>query len=223
MDINTSRVTRKKTEARSNYNRLSRWYDLISGSEEVFRQTGVQLLDPQKGELVLEIGFGTASCLVSFAEAVGENGRVTGIDLSDGMIGIAKERISRNLADERIDLCLADGAQLPFCYTHFHAIFLSFTLELFDSPEIPKVLEQCARILVPGGRLVNVSLARTPEPGSAERIYEWFHALMPVLIDCRPIDAHNALVEAGFEIRENRRMKMWGLPVDVISAILNPT
>ncbi len=219
MDIEISRVNRTKAEARSNYNRLSRWYDWISGSsEEKFRRIGVRVLDLQKGEKVLEIGFGTGQCLLPFGVSVGESSWVAGVDLSDGMVQIAQTRISQNRLKEQIALCLADGVDLPFCPSYFNAVFMSFTLELFDTHDIQRVLRQCHRVLTPSGRLVNVSLSKSVKPGIAEQLYEWFHSKMPILIDCRPIHAQRSLLSAGFQIIDRVQMKMWGLPVEIISA-----
>ncbi len=211
-----SPVTRTKNEARANYNRLSRWYDWIAGSEARYRQIGVQALNLQQGEHILEIGFGTGSCLLDFARQVGPDGWVCGIDLSDGMTEVAGKRLSESGLAERVTLTLGDAFQAPFAGGSFDAIFMSFTLELFDIPEIPRVLHQCRRILRTAGRLGVVTLVKTPHPNFAERTYEWFHARMPVSVDCRPIMAQAALREAGFVIAEVIAEKMWGLPVEII-------
>jgi ubiquinone/menaquinone biosynthesis C-methylase UbiE len=211
-----SPVKRTKAEARANYNRLSRWYDWFASSEARYRQLGVQALNIQSGERVLEIGFGTGSCLLDFAQQVGSEGFVCGIDLSDGMIAVAKDRLFEADLAERVSLTLGDAAHAPFDVDRFNAIFISFTLELFDTPEIPRVLQQCRRILKPSGRLGVVTMAKTEEPNFAERTYEWFHAKMPVSVDCRPIRAQAALQEAGFEIAQIITEKMWGLPVEII-------
>ena len=211
-----SPVTRTKDEARANYNRLSRWYDWIAGSEARYRQIGVQALNIQLGERLLEIGFGTGSCLLDFARQVGSDGWVCGIDLSDGMAEMADNRLSEAGLDERATLLLGDAVHLPFADDSFDAIFMSFTLELFDTPEIPWVLGQCCRILRPDGRLGVVTLVKTDQPNFAERAYEWFHARLPVAVDCRPIMAQPALSEAGFAIAEVISEKMWGLPVEII-------
>jgi len=214
-----SSVTRSKAEARTNYNRLSRWYDALAGStEEKYRQMGLKLLALQPGERVLEIGFGTGTCLEDFAQQVGSEGFVCGIDLSDGMVAVAQKRLADAGLSDRVGLALADAVWAPFQEGSFDAIFLSFTLELFDTSEIPKVLRRCRTTLQAGGRLGVVTMVKTPQPGFPERIYEWFHARMPATVDCRPILAQAALQEAGFEISEVIPEKMWGLPVEIILA-----
>ena len=211
-----SPVTRSKKQARANYNRLSRWYDWIAGSEERYRQMGVQTLNPQPTERLLEIGFGTGQCLLEFARQVGSDGWVCGIDLSEGMAAVADERVSTAGLGGRVSLLLGDAVELPFADHSFDAIFASFTLELFDTPDIPRVLQQCARILRPGGKLATVTLVKTDQPGFAERLYEWFHARMPVAVDCRPIWAQPVIEQAGFEIIEVISEKMWGLPLEIV-------
>ena len=216
MTNNISPVTRSKKQARDNYNRLSGWYDWIAGSEDRYRQKGVLALNLQPAERLLEIGFGTGSCLLDFGRQVGPDGWVCGIDLSDGMAAVADQRTFKAGLGERVSVLLGDAVELPFADHSFDAIFTSFTLELFDTPEIPRVLQNCARILRPEGRLAAVTLIKSEQPGFAERTYEWFHARMPVAVDCRPIRAQPAIREAGFEITDVISEKMWGLPLEII-------
>jgi demethylmenaquinone methyltransferase/2-methoxy-6-polyprenyl-1,4-benzoquinol methylase len=217
---NVSRVLRSKDDARDNYNRLSRWYDLLAGrSEEKYRQIGVRLLNLKPGEKVLEIGFGTGHCLEAFASAIGADGLVCGIELSDGMAAIVQKRMGGADTAYRVNLTLADGVQIPFSSRSFDAVFMSFTLELFDSPEIPRVLRDCKQVLRQGGRMVVVTLAKKTPPSIAEVIYEWFHNRMPILVDCRPILPQSALLEAGFDVQDVIMETMWGLPVEIVAAV----
>ncbi len=214
-----SRVTRSKAEAAASYNRLSRWYDWIAGStERKYRDLGLHLLHAQEGESILEIGYGTGHCLLALAKTVGPQGKVAGIDISPGMRQVASQRLQSAGVAPWIDLRVGDAAQLPFEPNSFQAVFMSFTLELFDTPEIPLVMEQCYRVLHPGGRLGLVVMVRQGKPGIAIRMYEWAHEHWPALVDCRPIQAREALQEAGFHLEITRPLKMWGLPVEIILA-----
>ncbi len=212
-----SRVLRSKETAKSSYNQMSRWYDLVSGSsEKKYRDLGLQKLNARPGEQVLEIGYGTGHCILALAQAVGSSGKVYGIDLSEGMQAISEARIREAGLIGRVDLRAGDATSLPFDANRFDAVFLSFTLELFDTPDIPLVLTQCRQVLRPGGRIVVVCLAK--KAGLAVDIYEWFHEKMPVTVDCRPILAQNDLIAAGFEICAVDSLLMWGLPVEIILA-----
>jgi ubiquinone/menaquinone biosynthesis C-methylase UbiE len=218
MEAPISRVDRSKEAARVSYNRLSRWYDTIAGStEKKYRDWGLEKLSAQPGETILEIGFGTGHCLVSLAKAVGVTGQVIGLDISDGMLAIARARLQAEELSDRVDLHLGDAAKLDFLTdASLDGVFMSFTLELFDNPEIPRVLQECHRILKPGGRIAVVSMTKTDPPGMAVRMYEWFHEHMPNYADCRPIFARQAIEQTGFHIVNVSVSSMWGLPVEIV-------
>lgn len=203
--------------ARINYDRLSRFYDLFTGtSEHRFTGIGIRMLAAQAGENVLEIGFGTGHSLVALAQAVGGTGKVTGLDISEGMLQVTQSRHNQSGLAEQVNLRLGDATCLPFSAAGFDAVFASFTLELFDLPEIPIVLKECSRVLRPEGRIGVVALAKTDRV--AVRIYEWVHAKFPNFIDCRPIFVHKVIEEARFQIIQTEIRSMWGLPVEIITA-----
>ncbi len=213
----TSQIARNRAGIAHNYNRLSRWYDGLAGStEKKYRDLGLQAFDPQAGERILEIGFGTGACILALAKAVGPEGKVCGIDISQGMLAVAERRLRKAGIGEWVDLRIGDAALLPFEPGSFDAVFMSFTLELFDAPEIPQVLASCRRILRSGGRIGLVAMALPDRPGFAVRLYEWFHARWPSLVDCRPVLVREALQAAEFTIQSAQRLGMWGLPIDIL-------
>jgi len=215
-----TRVTRPKQLARQFYDRISGIYDALASSEAPFCRRGLALLAPQAGERVLEIGFGTGCALVEIAAAVGHGGQALGLDLSPGMARAARGRLAR--AGVSAVLCVGDAAALPYAAGGFDAVFLSFTLDLIDTPESPLVFAACARVLRAGGRLGVVALLRQGRAGGAERAYAWFHTHLPGIVDCRPIPLHALLQDSGWRVAKAERASMWGLPV-VMAVGIKPT
>jgi demethylmenaquinone methyltransferase/2-methoxy-6-polyprenyl-1,4-benzoquinol methylase len=213
-----SRVTRSKRQAISAYNKLSRWYDLLAGGFEGRpRKAATCLLSPDEGDQVLEVGLGTGNSLGILADRVGVSGKVFGVDISNGMLNIAQSRINKLGFSERISLVCGDGLQLPFETESFDKILISFTLELFDTPEIPLVLSEFLRCLRRGGTISVVGLSKK-NPNLMTKIYEWFHEKLPVSVDCRPIFVQEALEKAGFHLIKTSDLSMMGLRSELVLA-----
>jgi ubiquinone/menaquinone biosynthesis C-methylase UbiE len=215
----TGRVRRSREDARASYNRMSKWYDVVAGSSETkFRDAALLKLDAKPGERILEIGFGTGHGILALARAVGDSGRVYGIDISEGMLGITRSRLRKSGLLARVDLERGDASHLLYPADFFDAIFMSFTLELFDTAEIRAVLQQCRRVLKPGGRLCVVAMSKEGKSGVMVKLYEWGHEKFPGYLDCRPIFVRQAIESAGFDIADMARMTSWGLPIGIAVA-----
>ena len=213
------RVFQSKDHTRAFYNKISRVYDLLSErSEGPMRKAGRELLKIRAGESILEIGFGTGHSLIAIAKAVGRNGRVFGLDLSDQMLALAKANLSKARMSDRATLRRGDGAMLPFADASMDAVFMSFTLELFDTPEIPTVLGECKRVLWPGGRIVVVGMSKDGRHDALVGVFEWTHKHFPNFLDCRPIYVREALEQEGFTIAKAMKKHMW-VPVEIILGV----
>jgi len=213
-------VPRTKGEAKRTYDRISRYYDYLAGPfERKYAEMALKHLSIGKGETVLEIGFGTGHCLKRIAESVGPKGETYGIDISTGMMEMTKKSLEKADLEDRVKLFCGDAASLPFDDSTFNAVFMSFTLELFDTPEIPKVLEQIKRVLKPDGRLAVVSISKENGESIFLRLYEWTHNKWPKYVDCRPIYVEQSLIDAGYQIKSKEKVKIFRLPVEIIVAV----
>jgi len=168
---------------------------------------------------VLEIGFGTGNAVLDLARAVGPEGRVSGIDVSDGMLSVASEKVAHEGLDQSVELQVADARKLPFDDAVFDAAFTSFTLELFELDEIPEVLTEVSRVLKPGGRLGVVSMATVAEgdhESILEKTYKWMHRHFPHIVDCQPIDVSSFVSSAGFALTREIPLEIWTMPVKAV-------
>ncbi|MFQ5718574.1 MAG: class I SAM-dependent methyltransferase [Acidobacteriota bacterium] len=210
------RVLNSRAEVRAFYDKISGVYDLLAErSEGPVRQAGLNHLAVGAGEVVLEVGCGTGHALATLARAAGPGGLAVGIDLSRRML----EQSRQTLAHEQAPAALlaGDGQRLPFGTGRFDALFMSFTLELFDTPDIPEVLAESRRILRPGGRLVVVGMSRPRGKDLMCGIFEWTHRHFPNLLDCRPIHVEESVAAAGFTIVAAETRQMW-VPVEIVLA-----
>jgi demethylmenaquinone methyltransferase/2-methoxy-6-polyprenyl-1,4-benzoquinol methylase len=211
---------RSRQTARTTYNRYGLFYDVIGGQfERPYAMKGLILLDVQPGESVLEVGFGTGHVILKIAKIVGKNGRVSGIDISDRMCAITRRRIHKAKLTDRVSLHCGDALSMPFETATMDALFMSFTLELFETEDIPLLLKECYRMLKPQGRIGVVSLQRSNRYSRIERLYEWVHMRFPQWVDCRPIRASHKLTQAGFRLQQAEVQPMFGLQVSMIVAI----
>jgi demethylmenaquinone methyltransferase/2-methoxy-6-polyprenyl-1,4-benzoquinol methylase len=212
-------VSRDEAVVRTNYDRLSRVYDLLAGrAESRTREVGLLKLGVQSGETVLEIGLGTGQALLGLARAVGPQGHVFGVDLSRGMLAVAGERLTEAGLGDRVTFIHGDARSLPIEDDTCSAVFMSFALELFSEQDIPVVLTQCRRALKVEGRICVVAMASADKPGLMLRLYEWSHRRWPGVVDCRPILVQENLRQAGFKVLDATCITMYGLPVEVVLA-----
>ena len=213
-------VSRSKYEARQFYDRVSGLYDYIA---RIFERTHSELalkrVAIQSGETVLEIGFGTGHDLCQIARLVGHEGKACGIDISESMLKVTRERLGKARLMDGVELFCGDAAMLPFKDSFFDAAFMSFTLELFETSEIPEVLGEIKRVLKPGGRLGVVSMSRSYGESPVLRLYEWAHRKWPKYIDCRPIYVEESLRDARYSIQSKKKTNVFGLPLEIINAV----
>ena len=214
-------ILKVKGEIKETYAKLSKIYAALEGRfEKNLRKRGLEFLDVQEGETVLEIGFGTGYTLVEIAKAIGETGKAYGIDITPEMVKLAKERLEREGLAGRVDLSGGDGRNMPYNDNMFDAVYMASTLELFDTPDIPEVLKETKRVLKPRGRLGLVSMCREGHENSKfTRFYEWAHRTFPKYASCRPIYIEQSLRDAGYEIIKRDEVMLAGLcPMKIVVA-----
>ncbi len=122
-----SRVNRPVEEAGAFYTRLAPWYDLLASSEKRFIRKGLELLDPQAGERILEIGFGTGYAQERIIPKLDE-GFSAAVDLSPGMATQTQRKLKKAGLFDRFGLTISDSLPLPYSSNTFDSLFSSSLL-----------------------------------------------------------------------------------------------
>ena len=108
----------------------------------------LSLAGVRPGERVLDVACGTGSVARRAAERVGPRGSVTGLDLNEGMLAVARR--TSTAAPIAIEWRQGDAAELPFADGAFDLVTCQQALQFM--PERRKALLEMRRVLAPGGR-----------------------------------------------------------------------
>lgn len=154
---------------------------------------------------VLDVGCGSGWASRLLADYA-FNGRVTGIDISDAMVNLARES-SRSHAN--VDFEVASAEQLPFPDNEFTRAFSMESLYYYRN--IPKALKEIHRVLKPGGSFFAVVDLYWESPAT----HQWIDTLN-VPVELLSIDDYRSLfLAAGFaQIRDQRIIDPRPVPDD---------
>lgn len=152
-----------KEETKRLYTGTARFYDLALSFYRLIglrtlRATAVDLLRLDRGDTVIDMGCGTGLNFPLLHEAVGPDGRIIGVDLTDAMLEKARRRTGRAGWDN-VELVEADLSTYAFPQ-EMNAALATFAMEMV--PDYDSVIRRIADRLPPGGRLVLLGL-KVPE------------------------------------------------------------
>jgi demethylmenaquinone methyltransferase/2-methoxy-6-polyprenyl-1,4-benzoquinol methylase len=138
------------------FSQIAQRYDranhlLSFNQDKRWRRCLVQLANPQSGERLLDVATGTADIAIAFAQA-NSTLAITGLDLSEGMLAIASEKVKQLRLDKQINLIQANALELPFAKNSFDIVTIGFGLR--NLPDLSKSISELSRVLKPNGRLL---------------------------------------------------------------------
>jgi demethylmenaquinone methyltransferase/2-methoxy-6-polyprenyl-1,4-benzoquinol methylase len=118
---------------------------------------------------ILDVATGTGDmALMTFKRLHPQ--KVTGIDISEGMLALGKQKVNHEGLAAQIELKSGDSQAIPFEDNSFDAVTVAFGVRNFERLE--KGLEEIKRVLKPGGKLVVLEFSRPK--GAFGHLYQWY-------------------------------------------------
>jgi len=105
-------------------------------------------LNPARGSKILDVATGTGAVALAAVQAIGDGGRVTAIDLAEGMLDRLQEKIVK-FGIQNIDLHVMDGTSLDFRRDYFNYVVCSFGITCLS--DMSAGLKEWTRVTKPGG------------------------------------------------------------------------
>ena len=170
----------KKIQITKMFNNIADNYDFLNhclsfGMDFFWRKKAVKKLN--NPSTILDIATGTADFAISAAKYT--NAKITGIDISQGMLDIGIKKINKKNLSNRIILQNADSENLPFKVNTFDAITAGFGVRNFEN--LKKGLSEIYRVLKKNGILVILEPS-SPKKFPLKQIHKlYFSNLLPII------------------------------------------
>ena len=171
----------KKKQVSEMFDNIANSYDFLNhslslGMDNVWRKIAIKKLT-NNPKIILDIATGTGDFAVSAAKYT--DAKITGIDISQGMLNVGVEKVRKKNLNNRISLQLADSESLPFNDNTFDAITAGFGVRNFEN--LNKGLLEMKRVLKKDG--IGVILEpSTPKYFPLKQFYKlYFHHVLPTI------------------------------------------
>ena len=172
----------KKAQVAAMFNAIAHRYDFLNGLlsfgiHVYWRKRAIAALKIAKPQLILDIATGTGDFAIEALRLHPQ--KVTGVDISAGMLDLGKAKIKKRGLEDRIELQLGDSEQLPFGDNSFDAVTVAFGVRNFEN--LDKGLQSILRVLKPGGQLVVLEFSQ-PTNGLVKFFYRFYsNVFMPAI------------------------------------------
>lgn len=171
----------KKEQVADMFNNISKTYDFLNhfmslGIDIIWRKIAINELKALKPKRILDVATGTGDFAFE-ALSILKPEKIVGVDISAGMLEVAKQKIQKRKLSNKFEVRLGDSEKLPFADSEFEAITVAYGVRNFENLETG--LADMLRVLKPGGKVVVLEFSK-PRAFPVKQLYNfYFHYITP--------------------------------------------
>jgi demethylmenaquinone methyltransferase/2-methoxy-6-polyprenyl-1,4-benzoquinol methylase len=164
--FNESQQT-KKEQVAAMFDQIAFRYDFLNrflsgGIDVSWRKRAIRELKEINPRRVLDVATGTADVAIMTSKYLNPE-KIVGIDISEGMLNLGRQKVDKLLLSKRIELLKGDSEAINFPNDSFDAITVAFGVRNFENLE--KGLAEMYRVLKPGGKAVILEFSKPRKKG----------------------------------------------------------
>lgn len=173
----------KKEQVATMFNNISKTYDFLNhfmslGIDIIWRKKAIKELQKNAPQLILDVATGTGDFAFEALEMLKPK-KIIGVDISQGMLNIADEKIIKRKKSNVFEVRLGDSEKLLFDDDSFDAVTVAYGVRNFESLE--KGISDMLRVLKPGGKAVILEFSK-PKGFPIKQLYSfYFHYITPTI------------------------------------------
>lgn len=158
------------------FNRIAPRYDLLNrvlsfGIDRIWRRRLVRLVRKKAAATVLDVATGTGDLALALAATLRKPLTVYGLDISSGMLELARKKVNKKGLQDLIVLKEGDSEALPFDDNYFDAVTVAFGVRNFG--DLAKGLAEMRRVLKPGASLYVLEFSK-PSVFPVKQLYGFY-------------------------------------------------
>lgn len=171
----------KKEEVREMFDNIAPKYDLLNHTlsmsiDRIWRRRVVRIVRRSRPHRILDVATGTGDLAIEMARRI-RGVQVLGVDLSEGMLDVARRKVAARGLEERVTLEAGDAETAVAAAGSVDVVTVAFGVRNFG--DLGRGLAELSRALRPGGRIVILEFS-TPTMPVFGRLYDWYsHRVLP--------------------------------------------
>ncbi len=165
----------KKQQVADMFNNISKTYDFLNhflslGIDIIWRKIAINELKNDKPRLILDVATGTGDFAFE-ALSILKPEKIIGVDISQGMLNIAQQKIIKRNVANKFEVKLGDSEKLPFNANEFDAVTVAYGVRNFEN--LQSGLSDINRVLKPGGKAVVLEFSK-PKAFPVKQLYKFY-------------------------------------------------